>query len=100
MKEAPEPVLLYIPLMKDLNFTWSEIKNTPRAELEGILQALAQYHNLHSMDGYDDKDISEIAKRKPEVRSQYARYLETKRKYYNSQGKKPQIQSFRQALNQ
>lgn len=98
MKEAPEPVLLYIPLMKDLNFTWSEIKNTPRAELEGILQALAQYQNLHSMDGYDDEDVNEIAKRKPAVRSQYAKYLETKRKYY-SQGKKPQITSFRQALN-
>ena len=29
MKEAPEPVLLYIPLMKALGLSWEEIK-TPR----------------------------------------------------------------------
>ena len=33
------------------------------------------------MDGYTDKDISEIAKNKPEIRSQYARYMEKRRKY-------------------
>ena len=43
MKEAPEAVLLYIPLMKDLGMDWSEIKETPRYELEGLLMALGEY---------------------------------------------------------
>ena len=40
MREAPEPVLLYIPLMKELNMSWSDIKNTPRYELEGLLRGV------------------------------------------------------------
>jgi hypothetical protein len=84
MREAPEPVLLYIPLMKDLGLSWEEIKETPRRELEGILIAYAEYQQLHSMDGYDDSDINNIAKNKPQVRGQYALYMEKKRKYYKT----------------
>ena len=84
MKEAPEPVLLYIPLMKELNLSWEEIKQTPRVELEGLLIAFQEYSSLHSFDGYDEKDVNEMAKRKPDVRSNYVRYLESKRKYYSS----------------
>tara|TARA_R100001594_G_scaffold97883_3_gene132243 strand:- start:3328 stop:3618 length:291 start_codon:yes stop_codon:yes gene_type:complete len=84
MKEAPEPVLLYIPLMKDLGLSWEEIKKTPRRELEGILIAYTEYQQLHSLDGYNEKDISNMAKNKPEIRGQYARYLQKKRKYYKT----------------
>ena len=84
MKEAPEPVLLYIPLMKDLGLSWEEIKRTPRRELEGILIAYTEYQQLHALDGYNEKDISSMAKDRPEIRGQYARYLEKKRKYYKT----------------
>ena len=84
MREAPEPVLLYIPLMKDLGLSWNEIKNTPRVELEGILIAYNEHQQLHSLDGYDDTDITHLAKNKPQIRGQYARYLEKKRKYYKT----------------
>ena len=84
MREAPEPVLLYIPLMKDLGLSWNEIKETPRVELEGILVAYTEYQLLHSLDGYDDNDINSMAKNKPQIRGQYARYLEKKRKYYKT----------------
>tara|TARA_Y100000356_G_scaffold56113_1_gene45294 strand:- start:70 stop:360 length:291 start_codon:yes stop_codon:yes gene_type:complete len=84
MREAPEPVLLYIPLMKDLGLSWNEIKNTPRVELEGILIAYNEHQQLHSLDGYDDTDINHLAKNKPQIRGQYARYLEKKRKYYKT----------------
>lgn len=91
MKEAPEPVLLYIPLMKELNLSWIEIKNTPRFELEGILIALGEYNRLHSMDGYDSEDINEMAKNKPKLRSKWADYQNAKAKYYRSldNNKKP-----------
>ena len=84
MKEAPEPVLLYIPLMKELNLSWIEIKNTPRFELEGILIALGEYNRLHSMDGYDSEDINEMAINKPKLRSKWADYQNAKAKYYRS----------------
>ena len=50
--------------MKDLGMDWSEIKETPRYELEGLLMALGEYNRLHSMDGYDSEDINEMAKNK------------------------------------
>jgi len=96
MKEAPEPVLLYIPLMKDLNISWEEIKATPRTELEGLLIAFQEYSSLHSFDGYDEKDISAMAKKRPEVRSHYVQYLEKKRKYYQSAEQRPK--SFKDLL--
>lgn len=61
--------------------SWSEIKTTPKHELIGLITALGEYNILHSFDGYTSKDISEMAKNKPEVRSQYNDYLLRKRKY-------------------
>jgi len=84
MKEAPEPVLLYIPLMKELNLSWSEIKSTPRFELEDPLMAFGEYSRLHSMDGYDSEDINQMAKNKPSVRGKWAQYQNAKAKYYRS----------------
>tara|TARA_R100001594_G_scaffold45247_1_gene78033 strand:+ start:3923 stop:4213 length:291 start_codon:yes stop_codon:yes gene_type:complete len=87
MLESPDAVMLYIPLMKHLGMSWKEIKDTPRHELGGLLQAHQEYEVMHSMDGYNDADVSEMAKKKPEVRSQYVRYLETRRKYSDMLGK-------------
>jgi hypothetical protein len=81
MLESPDAVLLYIPLMEGVGMGWNEIKNTPQHELKMILAAYYEYKTLHSMDGYTDKDIQDIAKDKPEIRSQYVKYLETRRKY-------------------
>ena len=97
MREAPEAVLLYIPLMKELGMSWEEIKHTPRFELEGLLIALGQHSQLHSLDGYDDEDINKMAKQKPRLRSQYAQYMGQKRKYYKGmETHKPK--SFKDAL--
>ena len=82
MNEAPEPVLLFIPLMMELGMSWQELMDTPRFILEGLLMALVEYKQLHSMDGYTDKDISQMAKDRPEVRSVWIKYMEKKRKYY------------------
>ena len=90
MSEAPEPVLLFIPLMKELGMSWEEIMRTPRTVLEGILMSLMEYNVLHSMDGYTDSDVNNMAKNKPEVRSHYVRYLEKKRKYYKGAQNKKQ----------
>lgn len=84
-------MLLYIPLMKDLGMSWGEIKGTSRNELRGILHAYVEYENYHSMDGYTDKQVSEIAKDNPQIRTQYAKYLETRRKYEEMQGLKRKV---------
>ena len=94
MLESPDAVMLYIPLMKHLGMSWKEIKDTPRRELGGLLSAYQEYAIMHSMDGYNDTEVSEIAKKKPEVRSQYVRYLETRRKYEDMLGKQRNV-SFR-----
>ncbi len=91
MLESPDAVLLYIPLMKDLGMSWNEIKHTPNHELQGLLRASQEYQSLHSLDGYTDKDISEIAKNKPEIRSQYAQYMEKRRKYEEMVGIKKKV---------
>jgi hypothetical protein len=95
MLESPDAVLLYIPLMKDLGMQWREIKNTPRHELIGLLSAHAEYSEFHSMDGYSDKDISEMAKDRPEIHPQYARYLEKRRKFEDMLGEKKKRPTFR-----
>jgi hypothetical protein len=91
MKEAIEPVYLYIPLMKGLGMSWETLKHTPRWELEGLLFALSEYNVLHSMDGYTDKHVGQIAKDSPEIRSQWNAYQEKKAKYEEKAGirKKP-----------
>lgn len=91
MLESPDAVLLYIPLMKDLGMDWNEIKHTPRHELQGLLNAYQEYTILHSMDGYSEKDISEIAKDRPEIRPQYIKYMEKRRKYEGMSGKRKRI---------
>ena len=94
MRDSPEAVCIYIPLMKDLGMSWAEIKNTPRMELEGLLMALSEYSVLHSFDGYNEKDISEMGKGKPELRSQYGRYVEANRKLKEKLGQKQERKSF------
>lgn len=91
MLESPDAVLVYIPLMKGLGMSWEDIKRTPKMELEVLLQAMHEYDELHSMDGYDDKDINEMAKNKPSIRMHYARYLEKRAKYNDMIGKKREV---------
>tara|TARA_Y100001972_G_scaffold86505_1_gene105881 strand:- start:589 stop:855 length:267 start_codon:yes stop_codon:yes gene_type:complete len=74
-------VNMHIPLMKDLNLSWAEIKATPRYELQGLATALSEYNILHSYDGYNAKDIDEMAKDRPEIREKYSLYLDKRRKY-------------------
>ncbi len=95
MRNSPDAVCIYIPLMKDLGMSWSDIKRTPRVELEGLLQAYAEYSILHSFDGYSDKDVSEMAKNKPEVRSQYGKYIEANRKLKRKLGQVAERKSFK-----
>jgi len=72
---------MFIPLMKDLNISWAEIKATPRYELQGLATALSEFNILHSYDGYSAKDIDELAKDKPEMRDKYNTYLDKRRQY-------------------
>ena len=88
MVESPDAVFLYVPLMKGLGMSWNDIKNTPRSELECLLAAFVQHENFHSMDGYNDKDVTNMAKDRPEVRQNYHRYLETRAKYEEMVGKR------------
>jgi hypothetical protein len=81
MTEAPDVIYLYIPLMKDLNMSWGELKNLPRRELEGLLFGLSQYSRMHQFDGVDESEIGEMAKRKPQIRSDYYQYRELREKY-------------------
>jgi hypothetical protein len=83
-----------MPLMIELGMGWNEIKQTPRYELEALVSAMYTYKSYHSMDGYDDEDVSKMAKDKPKVRQQYIQYLETRRKYNDKVGVKRQV-SFR-----
>ena len=91
MLESPDAVLIYIPLMKELGMSWNEIKNTPNNELRCLLGALNEHRAFHSMDGWTDKQVSESAKENPQIRSQYATYLEKKRKYNAMAGMKEKI---------
>jgi hypothetical protein len=84
--------------MKELGLSWSEIKSTPRIELEGLLCSLAEYQVLHSMDGYDSDDVGKMAKQKPQVRSQYAKYMGQKAKYYKGMKAINKPTSFKEAL--
>ena len=98
MKEAVEPVYLYIPLMKDLNMSWETLKTTPRWELEGLLHALSEFNILHSMDGYTDKHVNQIAKDNPEIRSQWNMYQEKKAKYEERAGIRKEPIKFRELI--
>ena len=74
-------VTLWIPLMKDLGLSYTEIKESSRGELIGLLAGLSNYNTLHAFDGYSDKDIGEMAKNKPSVRSDYAKTQRMKARY-------------------
>ena len=87
MVDSPEAVLLYIPIMKDLGMSWKDIKSTPRMELEGLLAASHEYNLLHAMDGYEPKDISDMAKHRPKIRGDYNRYMDQRRKYEELSGR-------------
>ena len=63
MTETPRPVVLYVPLMKELGISWTEIKNMPAYELEGLQGALNEYNALHAMDGYTGDEVAEMAKK-------------------------------------
>ena len=94
MKLAPEAIFLYIPLMKELGLSWTEIKTSTKRELEGLLYGLSQYTKYHQFDGYDEKDIGEMAKRKPQVRSDYYKYVELKADYDEKIGVKKKEKKF------
>ena len=98
MTETPDGVLLYIPLIKEMGMSWKEIKETPRYELEGLLSAYHEYQTLHSMDGYDEKDIQDIAKNKPSIRKQWIEYTEKRRKYNVMMGLEQPQKSFKNLL--
>tara|TARA_R100001015_G_C4601880_1_gene156837 strand:- start:546 stop:809 length:264 start_codon:yes stop_codon:yes gene_type:complete len=76
--------------MKDLGMSWPDIKATPRIELEGLMAAYSEYTEVHSFDGYTSEDISEMAKTKPQVRSQYMQHMEAKARLDRKLGKKRQ----------
>tara|TARA_Y100000310_G_scaffold185588_1_gene185685 strand:+ start:865 stop:1173 length:309 start_codon:yes stop_codon:yes gene_type:complete len=87
MVDSPEAVLLYVPLMKELGLSWKEIKETPRMELEGLLAAASEFNLLHSMDGYEAKDIGDMAKHRPSIRTDYNKYMAQRRKYEELSGR-------------
>lgn len=95
MRESPEAVYLIIPLMKELGMRWDDIKKSPRHELEGLLAAHGIYQQLHAYDGYSSKDINEHAKEQPQLRGDYARYLELNERYKEKLGIRKKVKSFR-----
>jgi len=99
MKDSPEAVCIYIPLMKDLGMNWKEIKETPRYELQGILNSYHEYNVLHSFDGYSAGDVAEMAKTKPEVRSSYSQYVTAQRALKRKTGQETKPQKFKDILS-
>ncbi len=87
MLESPDAVMLYIPLITEVGMSWNEIKDTPRWELTGILGAYYEYQSLHSMDGYTEKQVSDMAKHDPNIRGQWNEYQKTRRKFEDIAGK-------------
>jgi len=60
---------------------WDDIKNTPRIELDALLMGISEYNILHSFDGYTPQQVNDMAKNQPDVRQNYAKYQERRRKY-------------------
>tara|TARA_R100001463_G_scaffold29743_7_gene67747 strand:- start:241 stop:531 length:291 start_codon:yes stop_codon:yes gene_type:complete len=86
--------MVYVPLMKELGMSLDDIKATPRYELDGLLYALNTYKTIHAYDGYTPKDIGQMSKDKPEIRSAYNKSINMKRKYERLVGlSKPQKQN-------
>jgi len=84
--------------MKELGMSWSEIKKTPRTELNGLVAAMSNYNVMHSFDGYSDKEVNDMVKSKPEIRSDYTKYLEMNAVYQERTGQRRKIESFRDIL--
>jgi hypothetical protein len=84
--------------MKDLGMSWAEIKKTSRVELEGLLTAFSEYNVLHSFDGYSDKDISNMAKNNPDVRSRYGQYMQANRELKRKLGMESEKKSFKELM--
>ena len=59
----------------------AEIKSTPRYELDGLMYGLQVYDAMHAYDGYTPKDIGQLSKDKPEIRSAYNRSVNLRKKY-------------------
>ena len=93
MSNSPEVVGCIIPLMKDLNMSWSEIKRTPKFELEGLGRGLSEFNTLHAFDGYSAEDLKDTFKINPEGRDQWNEYQAARRKYGLVKGAK----SFKEA---
>ena len=98
MIESPDAVYLIIPLMKELHMSWSEIKDTPRFELVGLLGALGNYSTLQSFDGYTSENIGEMAKSNPSVHGDYNKYIAMKAKYERRTGKQKKVQNFSELM--
>jgi hypothetical protein len=81
--------------MKDLGLSYTEVKESSRTELLGLLKGLSNYNTVHAFDGYTSDDISEMAKKNPSVRGDYANSQAMRAKY--GYGKKPQ-QSFKELI--
>ena len=88
-------VNIYVPLMKELHIDWKDIKNTPRVELEALVIGLSNYNILHAYDGYSSEDVNEMAKKKPSIRSEYAKTQQLKAKFGN---KKDKVTSFSELI--
>tara|TARA_Y100000310_G_scaffold35422_1_gene33463 strand:- start:993 stop:1289 length:297 start_codon:yes stop_codon:yes gene_type:complete len=98
MSKSPDAVYLIIPLMKELGMSWSEIKKTPRHELNGLVAAMSNYNTMHSFDGYSAKEVNDMVKNKPEIRSDYSKYLEMNALYKERTGRRRKIESFHEIL--
>lgn len=80
--------------MKDLGLSWTEIKSSTRVELHALLIGLNNYNVMHAYDGYSSKDIDNMAKDNPSVRSDYAKTQQMKARYGTKQAPK----SFKEIL--
>ena len=78
--------------------SWNEIKNTPNKELQGLAQALSTHTLVHAFDGYTPDDIGEMAKKKPQVRSDYARSMNMKAMLEAKAGAKRKVASFKDVV--
>ena len=90
MISSPDAVYIIIPAMKELGMSWNDIKRTSRQEMTALIAAYNIYELLHSYDGYSAEDIKHMAKDKPEIRSQYNKYLEINEDYKIKAGAKRQ----------
>tara|TARA_R100001443_G_scaffold109195_1_gene120380 strand:- start:1352 stop:1624 length:273 start_codon:yes stop_codon:yes gene_type:complete len=79
--------------MKELGMSLEEIKSTPRYELDGLMYALKTHEVIHAYDGYTPKDIGQMSKDRPEVRSAYNRSVNMKRKYERLIGKSKPVET-------